>query len=462
MSLAAVVSLMLASILPAQLGSEPIVKIFASFDAVTGDPGMSYKDHPDMAIAACSKCGKAGQVLVATGQDVAVYDVSGKVLRTQSTRQFVSDAGLTPDKINDPRATWDPFIGRWIVVCSCSADFLMVSESHDATGRWKGVALSEATGDLTMFPGWDKNGVYVSEYNPPLMSQEFAIPAKDVEWRGGGNISLAHAGRFTGRPYETRPAVDPNREKKPADPEYLVARSGPPQNATNVPMDLIVDRITWSGSKAAVGTPVHIPTGFLYGMPMSPHQPSGPDVRGGESHRVFSVSAYRGRLYVVEASGPCAASCGGQGEDANDLFFWFEVDASAMAITQKAKVSHPSLGFVFPAMAVDGRGNVGIAATGSSRDRYASIYLFTHLSGDAAGAIHGPVLVHAGTQSYSCTSSPAQLIHENVTGWGTYSGMVQDGSDPARLWTVQEYGGSAAPCVWKTRVIGFQIAARDQ
>jgi len=349
-------------------------------------------------------------------------------------------------------------------VCSCSADFLMVSESNDATGRWKGVTLSDSTGDLTMFPGWDKNGVYVSEYHPPLASQEIAIPAEDVAWRGAGGISLAHAGRFTGRPFETRPAVDPDPEKKPDDPEFLVARSGPPQNATNIPMDLIVDRITWSGNKAEVGAPVHIPTGFLYGKPLSPHQPSGPDVRGVESHRVFSVSAHGGRLYVVEASGPCAASCGEQGEDANDLFFWFEVDirgdTGSMAITQKAKVSHPSLGFVFPSMAVDGGGNVGIAATGSSRLRYASIYLFAHLSGDAAGTIRGPLLAHAGTRSYSCMSSPAQLLRDNVTGWGTYSATVQDGSDPAKLWTIEEYGGSAASCVWKTRVIGFQITVR--
>ena len=51
-----------------------VVKIFTTFDAVAGDPAMSYKDHPDLSIAACSKCGKAGQVLVATGQDLAVYD----------------------------------------------------------------------------------------------------------------------------------------------------------------------------------------------------------------------------------------------------------------------------------------------------------------------------------------------------------------------------------------------------
>src|SRR5205823_11104731 len=121
------------------------------------DPGMSYKDHPDLALAACSKCGKAGQVLVATGQDFAVYSTTGKVLKIQSMRDFIKAAGIDVDawrskpalpaqasgKVNDPRATYDPFIERWIVACSCSGDFLIVSGSKDATGPWKGVALTD-------------------------------------------------------------------------------------------------------------------------------------------------------------------------------------------------------------------------------------------------------------------------------------------------------------------------------
>jgi len=449
-----------ASLLTAQPKESDGVKIFASFDAVAGDPAMSYKDHPDPAIAACSKCGKSGQVLVATGQDVAFYDTAGKVLKTQSMRDFISAAGLTPDKINDPRATYDPFIGRWIVACSCSADFLMVSENTDATGRWKGAALSDSTGDLTMFPGWDKNGVYINEYFPKVAGQEFALPAADVAWKGDGNVSLAHMAHFKDRPYEMRPAMDPNPNKKPTDPAYMVARSGPPQNATNVPMDLIVETITWSGNTASVGTPANIPTGFFYSKPNSLHQPSGPDVRGAESHRVFSVLQHGGHLYVVEASGPCSGACGEQGEDVNNLFFWFEVDPVKKALVQKAKVSHPKLGYLFPTMAVDGHGNSGIALTGISSDQYASIYLFTHLAGDAPGTIHGPVLAQAGTQSYACSKARPDMLKDNVIGWGTYSGTLQDGSDPTKLWTIQEYGGSAKSCEWTTRVIGFQITGK--
>jgi hypothetical protein len=445
----------------------PQPNIFASFDAVSGDPAMSYKDHPDMALAACSGCGASGQVLVATGQDVAVYDTSGKLLKTQSTENFIRAAGIDLDawksrpalppqaagKVNDPRATYDSLIGRWIVACSCSGDFLMVSSGKDATGVWKGVALTDSAGDLTMFPGWDKNGVYVAEFELKLNSQVIALPATDVAWKGQGNISLAHKSVFNGRPYEMRPAVDPNPRKKPGDPEYLVARSGPPQNAKNFAMDLLVDQITWSDNKATVSGPTAIPTGFLYNTPLPVPQTAGPPLRGNESHRVFSVSAYGGHLYVVEASGPCQSDCGMQAPEANNLFHWFDIDAKTMRLGQKARVSDPTLSLLFPTMALDGRGNAGIGVTGGSSSQHASIYLFTHPATDSTGKLNGPFLAESGTEAYTCNKGrdPATV------GWGTYSATVQDGSDPMKLWTLQEYAGSATPCVWKTRVVGFQM-----
>src|SRR5271165_3123729 len=76
-----------------QANSPTEPKILVTFDAVAGDPGMSYKDHPDMALAACSACGSAGQILVATGQDIAVYDTRGNLLKVQNTRDFIKAAG---------------------------------------------------------------------------------------------------------------------------------------------------------------------------------------------------------------------------------------------------------------------------------------------------------------------------------------------------------------------------------
>jgi len=310
-------------------------RVVASFDAISGDRPITYKDHPDLALAACSNCGRGCQMLVATGQDIAGFDVRGTRLKQPRTREFVAAAGVAAGTVDDPRATFDLFIRRWIVVCSCSNDFLIVSAGDDATGPWRGAALTAAKGDLTMFPGWDRNGVYVSEYQAPLNARYIALPT---------------------------------------DPEYLIARSGPPQNATNIPMDLFVDRITWSNGQASVSGPDRVPTGFFYSKPIAVPQPAGPAVRGTESHRVFSVAAFERHLHVVVSSGPCQGACGEQGSDANDVFFWFDIDTATMTLHQKAKAAHPRLGFVFPTLAVDARGNVLMAATGGSGDQPPSIY----------------------------------------------------------------------------------------
>ena len=452
--------------IPTTLPAPNLVKVFASFDSVTGDPTMSYKDHPDMTLAACSACGSAGQVMVATGPAVEVYDTSGRLLKTQTTENFIRSSGIDFDawkskpalparaagKVNDPRVTYDPFISRWIVVCSCSGAYLMVSGDKDATGTWKGVVVDDEAGDLTMFPAWDRNGVYISKFQQKLNSRIIALPSSDVAWRGKKNISLAHEETFDQQPYEIRPAIDRNPKKKLKDPEYLVARSGPPVTATNLPMDLLIDKIAWSKHVATISGPITISTGFLYNTPTSVSQLSGSPLRGDESHRVFSVVAYRDHLHVIEGSGPCTSNCGPQSQDANNLFYWFDIDTGTMTFSQKSKVSDPTLSLLFPSMALDGNGNVGIGMTGMSSSQHPSIYLFTSRAANGTGNIDGPFLMHGGTDAYTCDKSPNAKVS-----WGTHSSTVQDGSNAKRLWTIQEYAGSATPCVWKTRVIGFEI-----
>ena len=390
------------------------------------------------------------QVVEVTGQYVTVFDYSGATLAKTALPAFISGAGLTPGAINDPRIAYDPFISRWIVACSCASDFLIVSASSDATGAWKGVALGLGSGDLTMFPGWDRNGVYVSEYGGSTTSVAVAaLPAADVAWTGTGNVSLLHLNVFPGFPFETRPAQDPTPNKAPTAPAYFLARGGPPQNANNLAIDVLVDSLTWSGTVATQGPPHVLPSGYLYNTPVTVGQPTGPGLRAAESHRFFSAFLSGGHLHGVLGSGPCVVSCGAQGADTQQLFFWFDVDTASMSIAQSAKVSSPTLGYLFPALAVDATGNVGIAATVAGTTRNPSVVLFSHRTTDPVGQLSGPVTATVGIQTYACDGvSPV--------GWGTYAMGTQDPGDPTKLWAVAEYGGAAIGCQWHTRLIQYQ------
>ena len=435
------------------VGEASVFGVTRSFDGDRGDagagcggsPGCQYKDHPDMGIDA-----NGTQVVEVTGQNVMVFDYSGAVLAKTSLAAFITNAGLTAGTLNDPRVSFDPFISRWIVVCSCSADYLMVSATSDATGSWKGVALGVNSGDLTMYPGWDKNGVYVSEYGGNASAYDVvALPANDVAFSGAGTISLTHENTFTNFPFETRPAVDPDPAKAAGAPAYFIARSGPNQNGTNVALNVLVDSVTWSGTTATKQTQHALSSGFLYNTPLaSAPQPSTPGLRPTESHRFMSAAMAGSHLHGVVGSGPCASSCGAQGVDAHQLFYWFDVDTTTMTIADSAKVSSPTLDYLFPSLAVDVNGNVGMVATATSASTDPEIVLFSHRTSDAKSAVTGPLVATPGTNVYACGGA-------NPVGWGDYSTTTRDPVDPTKLWAVEEYAASTTACAWQTRILQF-------
>lgn len=417
-------------------------------DTGTGNP-PAYKDHPDMAVAA-----NGAQIVETTGQNINVYNYSGGLVKSTATATFIKNAVGNVGVVNDPRLVYDPFVSRWLFVCSCSANYLIVSATSDATGAWRGVALSADSGDLAMRVAFDKNGVYVVQTDiATITSKLFALPNSDVAWSGGKTVSLAHEAIATGKTLDEMPAIDLDQNKAANAPEYFVSRSSPGGFGSNTPINLIVDSVTWSGLAGSFSQSASVvPTGFVFNPASDLQQPALPDIAGTENHRIFSAYSFGGsHLYLVAASGPCTSNCGIQGTDSHDLFFLLDVSIPNLTLNQGIKVSSPREDLIFPSLAVDSQGNVAVAATGASISQPASIYEWHRLANDPGGTIHGPNTLASGTGSYSCSRIPV--------GWGTYSTTAQDGGDGTRLWTVQEYANSSVACHWATRVVGFTVAS---
>ena len=108
----------------------------------------------------------------------------------------------------------------------------------------------------------------------------------------------------------------------------------------------------------------------------------------------------------------------------------------------------------FATVGVDKAGNVGIVAESSTSATDLSVLLWTHRKTDAPNTFNGPTTIVSGTQPYTCLNTNNFALIGNAAGILT----ALDPADGTKLWTSQQWSNDAARCVWKTRIVQYQIA----
>jgi hypothetical protein len=447
--------------------------IVTQFDGITGNGGSS----PNVVRSTMASNGT--QLLEINGQTVTYYTTAGSQI---STFTFTAWLAAVSPTIScglplDPRGYYDSFISRWIVVQSCSSgDWMIVSDGSSLTSpTWKAVAFGGplgANGDLTMRIGFDKNGVYVQEFNATETSPNdydfYGLPNADVAWTGGGSPSIANVQTFTGLTHFAMCGIDLNASKAATDPEFCASYNNP-NSTSNTAFNWLIDQFTWpslgvtgactngAGSTRCMskGTQQSFVSNYKENLQVNEPQPTGNPLQLSESARIGGVREFGTHLYIVRPTGPCTSSCGTQGVDSHNLFFWVDFNIStptAITVAQTAKVSSAGQAYHFPTIAVDSSGNLLIVAGGNSSSIYPTIYSWYRLTSDTANTLHGPNVVTSGTNAAACNSL-------NPVPWGTYYEAVTDASDATKLWAVNQYGKSAVSCTQQTRLIEFQLAA---
>ena len=420
-----------------------------------GTSGPGYKDHPDAA-------GAVGPDTIVdfTGAAFVVRNkTTGQPIEQMSQTQFWTRAGTTPTTINDPRIIFDPLTSRWFAVESAPYDALAVSADANPTHAWKAVTLTTSlAGDLLERIGVDANGVYICSYGRTGQAEAvcFAIPKPDLLWSDTGAPSLAHLATFPALPFETFPATDLNPTKDATAPEVFLTRQGG-QNETNIPLVILMEKLTWSGTTARMGATQRIGTTLSYSTPGIAGQPGSgsPGIKAREDHRILDLVESDGGIY------------GAVGTEINHRVGadWFEIRVSDGAIVQQSTIADATRDVLFPTVAADTRGNIAFGFTGTSATEYPSVYVAARTPTDPPGTLGAPVLAAAGTAPYICYSlwgstglgNLLKAGSTNPIGWGTYSTTVTDPANPTVLWTFQQYGDSPHNCQWTTRWTSFTI-----
>ena len=482
--------------------AQPIVRSFEG-DRGPGlavcQTGVSHCGFPDMDAAVNGK-----QVVQVTWQNVRVYGYDGHLIQSTPLTKFMGDAGLNPippERRNlagpsvpgpiEPHTVYDEFIDRWIVTATGASDSFLVSTTPDAMGSWRGVNLACLQGgpcldfDPAMRLGYDKNGAYycgahMGDDNPntiPKIGYDcLAVPSAEVQAIGAGKPP-SHITRVHNMPLDILPAIDHNPEKASDAPAFFMTKTcdrvvmGGCQNSINYPFQWVVETFTWNGptgtfhadGEQTVRTDVGSKRDkWLYSKPCCGRSgvipQAGNDatsLRTVESHRLTNLVQFGSHLYAALPSGPCSKDCGSQGTDTNNVLFWCDVDCTktaACVVRQTGKIAG-DFNPAFATVGADAAGNLGIVAMSSTVKTDLSILLWTRRKSDPPNSISGPVTVVAGTQPYTCETNTGFASVGNPAGILT----SLDPSEGTRLWTTAQWGNDAAPCVWNTRIVSYQI-----
>lgn len=441
------------------------VTIVSSFAGDTSNcPLTNYEkcgDRPDPAIAV----GPAHVVLYNI-QGLTVYNKDGSLFQAKTRPSaFWAAAGIQGiTKPTDPHAAYDIFTHRYLVTQTIApqpncGDLLAVSAADDPT-KWKAINVSGHCGDFNMWVGYDKNGVYMCEYDPassPPGSICAAIPAADTQWSGEGNIITKHLVVVTtssGTVGDGRygPAININPSIGLSDPMVLVSRPAGNVVPGGIPLVLNYRKWTWTDPN----TPVlsggkTISTKYTYYMgaiQTAPHsmtvQPgsAAPYLRGSEGGRnIQPVIDLSGNMWLTMAS-EIGSQLGNLG------FYWFKIPVSSMKIAASGVVydNVGSSAITYGTAAVDSKGNAYFFYLQGSASEYWSHYVRVVPAGSSTTS--SATLLKAGGPN------PITSTHtwSNTAANGTYAAQSIDASDQTKVWFYGQYANNPAPNIWVTWV----------
>lgn len=416
---------------------------------IEGDRGPGFK-------AAANVMGAVGpkHVVDFTIAGFTVHDkATGKILRHQSQLEFwraVQPAkSLDPSPhANDPWMVYDPLSERWFATIAGTGtgeSYLAVSTAANPLQPWKGVSLPLPRVDPGLKIGVDRNGVYIScangSENPRVSLDMYVIPKADATNINGPSLER---GRIVGKLiYAAFPAVHVGADQKPETPAVLINNEfGGPTCS-----ELYLYRITWTGTRADISKAQAIPLSRAYSVPkMEGIQPD-------EGVKLLQAGGRRNNCAFVH--GGSVFSCNGaqRTADSRPGILWYEVRIKDGALLQEGFVDSPDCDYLYPSIAVDGRGNIGIGCTRTSSKDYPSVCVMMHAAGDPAGSMRTPVVAVKGTTAFRYSGVPGM-------NFSNYSTTCIDPSDCDLLWTYQGYANSKVDRQWCSAWTAFKLPAK--
>lgn len=416
--------------------SFPTMSLFHQEQLIGSDQGMV---PPDTQIAA-----GPSQVVETDNSNLSVWSPSGSLQHTTDLNKFFSVGGGS--HITDSRIVYDATTGRWLM-SSLSVNgtggskvYLAVSQTGDPTGSWNIYTVATSASQVMDQPklGVSSNLLVISWnsfQSGNFVGAETAVMDKNSAL-DGSSLSTQTFGP-TSSVFSIVPAVSTTA----TNTQWLVYNNSDPQlpHSGSTPT---VGLVALTGSPATNNlkwTQYQLPSSATQ-LPPPAVQPNSGQSLATNDDRFLSAVWQNGVLWTGGNTGIIPS--GSTTEVSGLRLVQISTTSSTPTITQNFTVDSSGTSLFFPAVTMDGAGDLVVTATESSSSQYASAVAFSQPVGSSSDSVTPLQIYKNGKADFSCSGSCATA--SNGARWGDYSGASPFPGHPHHVWLAAEYAPTTA------------------
>ncbi|MCZ6644070.1 MAG: hypothetical protein O7F71_21050 [Gammaproteobacteria bacterium] len=400
--------------------------------------------------ADCTLAAGPNHVLASVNSSVAIYRKSGGRLRQRTlTAWFSSLTQVKNMTIFDPKALYDQFTGRWILVAVAvneqpkrSFFLLSVSQTSNPMGKWWNYALDARrdgntnTNNWADFPaiGVDARAIYITANMFQFNGGFRYVKVRAIPKAGpysGGTARWWDWTRLRNADGNLAFTVQPCHTYGGAPVEYLVNSQFPSGNRLTLWSLRLPSSAAPTLSKRTVST-------GSYSLPPDAAQKGGGTPLNTGDTRLLHAVCRGGQVYtaLTKQHNWRSASVA--------AIHWFQVSGAGASLVQQGVYGANRRHYYFPAMTADTNGNLTMVFSRSSSSEFVSMRQTGRRTSDPLGRLQGSAQVMGGRGNYLGMDS------SNRNRWGDYAGIAADPTDGRTIWMYSKYARTGNR--WATRI----------
>jgi len=435
-------------------------EVLTSFQAVTLDSQLAlgadqFVTPPDNGLAA-----GPNHVVEMVNDSGTIWDKTGSLIQLFDLNTFFDvPADYT---FSDPRILYDHMTQRWfasgvafIAPSYGSVIVINVSTGSDPTGTWVRYRANDNPQQTHDQPKFGvSSDKFVISWNDFLNAQFFQgqttwVLEKSQMVAGSNPVNGAALG-----PDSSRAAIVPAVQLSPGSNAYMVYNNSDcfTLGCNRFSPTLGVVWITGTPLQGNVGWNEADPGMPATSQPPNADQPGMPGSIATNDDRLLTAVWQNGVLWTG-GNDACLPPNDNTTRPCSRLI---QVSTAGPTITQDFDIASPGGGLYYPALAMDGGGNMYVVYNISSSSQYVGVRITGELASSPPQTLAAAQTIRAGDTTYDmnrCFQTAG-----GASRWGDYSGAAIDPQNPTDVWVAAEYAAigtattpaSDAGCAWGT------------